>query len=137
MASNEQFRNVAIVEHVNRGKPTPVDAMIALQERGALFVEPTSEVYAGMMVGENSRLEDMDINISIEKQLTNMRAASADSFVGLTPPEKLSLKECLESATDEKCVEVTSEAIRIRKVELDANVRVRHASKKKRLTFGK
>ena len=105
--------------------------MIALQERGAFFVEPTSEVYAGMVVGENSRQEDMDINITKEKQLTNMRAASADNFVGLTPPKKLSLEESLEFAREDECVEVTPEAIRIRKLELDANIRARNLSARK------
>jgi GTP-binding protein len=113
------------------GVATPF-AMIALQERGSFFVEPTSEVYGGMVVGENSRPEDMEVNITKEKQLTNMRAASADSFVGLTPPKKLSLEESLEFAREDECVEVTPEAIRIRKVELDANVRARQASARKR-----
>lgn len=113
------------------GAATPF-AMIALQERGAFFVEPTSEVYAGMVVGENSRADDMDINITKEKQLTNMRAASADNFVGLTPPKKLSLEECLEFAREDECVEVTPDAIRIRKLELDANVRARQVSARKR-----
>lgn len=113
------------------GAATPY-AMIALQERGSFFVEPASEVYAGMVVGENSRSDDMEVNITKEKQLTNMRAASADSFVGLTPPRKLSLEECLEFAREDECVEVTPEAIRIRKVELDANVRARQASQRKR-----
>ena len=113
------------------GVATPF-AMIALQERGAFFVEPTSEVYAGMVVGENSRADDMDINITKEKQLTNMRAASADNFVGLTPPKKLSLEESLEFAREDECVEVTPDAIRIRKLELDANVRARQVSARKR-----
>jgi GTP-binding protein len=113
------------------GVATPF-AMIALQERGAFFVEPTSEVYAGMVVGENSRADDMDINITKEKQLTNMRAASTDNFVGLTPPKKLSLEECLEFAREDECVEVTPDAIRIRKLELDANVRARQVSARKR-----
>ncbi|MEY5023965.1 MAG: translational GTPase TypA [Actinomycetota bacterium] len=113
------------------GVATPF-AMIALQERGSFFVEPTSEVYCGMVVGENSRADDMEVNITKEKQLTNMRAASADNFVGLTPPKKLSLEECLEFAREDECVEVTPEAIRIRKVELDPNVRARLASARKR-----
>jgi GTP-binding protein len=113
------------------GVATPY-AMIALQERGSFFVEPTAEVYAGMVVGENSRADDMEVNITKEKQLTNMRAASADNFVGLTPPRKLSLEECLEFAREDECVEVTPEAIRIRKLELDANARARAASQRKR-----
>lgn len=113
------------------GVATPY-AMIALQERGSFFVEPTAEVYAGMVVGENSRSDDMEVNITKEKKLTNMRAASADEFQALTPPRKLSLEECLEFAREDECVEVTPEAIRIRKVELDANIRARQASARKR-----
>ena len=107
-------------------------AMIALQERGSFFVEPTSEVYAGMVVGENSRADDMEVNITKEKKLTNMRASSSDEFQALTPPRKLSLEECLEFAREDECVEVTPEAIRIRKVELDPNLRARAASARKR-----
>ncbi len=113
------------------GVVTPF-AMIGLQERGSFFVEPTSEVYAGMVVGENSRAEDMEVNITKEKKLTNMRAASSDEFQSLTPPRKLSLEECLEFAREDECVEVTPEATRIRKVELDANIRARQAAARKR-----
>ena len=113
------------------GVATPY-AMIALQERGSFFIEPASEVYAGMVVGENSRADDMEVNITKEKQLTNMRAASADNFVGLTPPRRLSLEECLEFAREDECVEVTPEGTRIRKLELDANTRARAASQRKR-----
>jgi GTP-binding protein len=113
------------------GVATPF-AMIALQERGAFFVDPGAEVYAGMVVGENSRADDMEVNITKEKKLTNMRAASADEFQSLTPPRKLSLEESLEFAREDECVEVTPEAIRIRKVELDPNIRARQASARKR-----
>ena len=113
------------------GAVTPF-AMIALQERGSFFVEPTSEVYAGMVVGENSRADDMEVNITKEKKLTNMRAASSDEFQALTPPKKLSLEECLEFAREDECVEVTPEATRIRKLELDPNLRARAASARKR-----
>jgi GTP-binding protein len=85
-----------------------------------------------MVVGENSRADDMDVNITKEKKLTNMRAASSDEFQSLTPPRKLSLEECLEFAREDECVEVTPEATRIRKVELDANIRARNLSQKKR-----
>ena len=112
------------------GVATPF-AMIALQERGSFFVEPTTEVYGGMVVGENSRADDMEVNITKEKKLTNMRAASSDEFQSLTPPRKLSLEESLEFAREDECVEVTPEAIRIRKVELDPNVRARQASARK------
>ena len=106
------------------GAVTPY-AMINLQERGTFFVEPTSEVYEGMVVGMNSRADDMEVNITKEKKLTNMRSSTADSFENLTPPKKLTLEECLEFAREDECVEVTPEAIRIRKVILDANERVR------------
>jgi len=113
------------------GVATPF-AMVALQERGSFFVEPTSEVYTGMVVGENSRSEDMDVNITKEKKLTNMRAAAADDFQGLTPPRRLSLEECLEFAREDECVEVTPEGTRIRKLELDPNIRARNTSSRKR-----
>jgi len=113
------------------GVVTPF-AMINLQERGSFFVDPTQEVYEGMIVGENSRAEDMDVNITKEKKLTNMRAASSDSFENLTPPRHLTLEECLEFAREDECVEVTPEKTRIRKVVLAANERARTASKAKR-----
>ncbi|MCC2660764.1 MAG: GTP-binding protein TypA/BipA, partial [Arthrobacter sp.] len=106
------------------GVVTPF-AMINLQERGSFFVKPTSEVYEGMIVGENSRADDMDVNITKEKKLTNMRAASSDSFENLTPPRELTLEECLEFAREDECVEVTPESIRIRKVILDSNERAK------------
>ncbi|WP_298251654.1 translational GTPase TypA [uncultured Arthrobacter sp.] len=106
------------------GVVTPF-AMINLQERGSFFVQPTSEVYEGMIVGENSRADDMEVNITKEKKLTNMRAASSDSFENLTPPRNLTLEESLEFAREDECVEVTPESIRIRKVILDANERMR------------
>ena len=113
------------------GVVTPY-AMINLQERGSFFVEPTSEVYEGMIVGENSRADDMDVNITKEKKLTNMRSSTADSFENLTPPRKLTLEESLEFAREDECVEVTPEAIRIRKVVLDANERLRVARQRAR-----
>ena len=113
------------------GVVTPY-AMINLQERGSFFVEPTSEVYEGMIVGENSRADDMDVNITKEKKLTNMRAASSETFENLTPPRKLTLEECLEFAREDECVEVTPEAIRIRKVVLDANERLKVARQRAR-----
>ena len=112
------------------GVATPF-AMIALQERGSFFVEPTTEVYGGMVVGENSRADDMEVNITKEKKLTNMRASSSDEFQSLTPPKKLSLEECLEFAREDECVEVTPEATRIRKLELDPNIRARAVSARK------
>ncbi|GGF44054.1 GTP-binding protein [Microbacterium sorbitolivorans] len=113
------------------GVVTPF-AMIGLQERMSFFVSPTDEVYEGMVIGENSRADDMDVNITKEKKLTNMRAASSDSFESMTPPRILSLEESLEFANEDECVEVTPEAVRIRKVELDQVIRGREASRRKR-----
>ncbi len=113
------------------GVATPF-AMVALQERMSFFVEPTQEVYEGMVVGENSRADDMDVNITKEKQLTNMRQSTSDTFERMTPSRKLTLEECLEFAREDECVEVTPEFVRIRKVELDANARARKTSRLKK-----
>ncbi|MET9921034.1 translational GTPase TypA [Streptomyces sp. NPDC002669] len=107
-------------------------AMTNLQERGVLFTDPGTEVYEGMIVGENSRADDMDVNITKEKKLTNMRSSSADSFEAIVPPRKLSLEQSLEFCRDDECVEVTPEAVRIRKVVLDQKERGRTASRAKR-----
>jgi GTP-binding protein len=95
-------------------------AIANLQERGTLFVEPTTEVYEGMIVGENSRADDLDVNITKEKKLTNMRSSTADEFERLVPARKLSLEQCLEYCRDDECVEVTPTAVRLRKVELSS-----------------
>ncbi|WP_394768086.1 translational GTPase TypA [Lacisediminihabitans sp.] len=113
------------------GVATPF-AMVALQERMSFFVEPTQEVYEGMVVGENSRADDMDVNITKEKQLTNMRQSTSDTFERMTPSRKLTLEECLEFAREDECVEVTPEFVRIRKVELDASARQRKTSRLKK-----
>jgi GTP-binding protein len=113
------------------GVATPF-AMTALQERMSFFVEPTQEVYEGMVVGENSRADDMDVNITKEKQLTNMRQSTSDVFERMTPSRRLTLEECLEFAREDECVEVTPEVIRIRKVELDSNARARAYSQRKK-----
>jgi GTP-binding protein len=130
-----QTRNTGSMVADRAGVATPF-AMIALQGRGSFFVDPTTEVYAGMVVGENSRADDMEVNITKEKKLTNMRAASSDEFQSLTPPRKLSLEECLEFAREDECVEVTPEATRIRKLELDPNIRARQTSQRKRANEG-
>src|SRR4051795_6365283 len=109
----------------DRSGPVTPFAMINLQERGSFFVDPTQEVYEGMIVGENSRNEDMDVNITKEKKLTNMRSATADTFENLTPPKHLTLEESLEFAREDECVEVTPEVVRIRKLVLNANDRVK------------
>lgn len=106
-------------------------AMTNLQERGTLFVEPTTEVYEGMIVGENSRSDDMDVNITKEKKLTNMRASTSDETEKLIPPRKLSLEQALEFCREDECVEVTPAAVRIRKVILDQTQRGRIAARRK------
>lgn len=113
------------------GSVTPF-AMINLQERGVIFTEPGTEVYEGMIIGENSRADDMDVNITKEKKLTNMRAASADTTENVVPPRKLSLEQSLEFCRDDECIEVTPETVRIRKVVLDQKERGRTASRAKR-----
>ncbi|MES4900696.1 MULTISPECIES: translational GTPase TypA [unclassified Streptomyces] len=107
-------------------------AMTNLQERGTLFVSPGTEVYEGMIVGENSRSDDMDVNITKEKKLTNMRSSTADVTESLVPPRLLSLEQSLEFCRDDECVEVTPETVRIRKVVLDQKERARTASRAKR-----
>ena len=102
-------------------------ALFNLQERGTLFVEPGDEVYEGMIVGENSRPEDLDVNAVKEKHLTNMRSSTADELVRLVPKRKLSLDQALEFLREDECVEVTPHAVRLRKVELDANARRKRA----------
>jgi GTP-binding protein len=106
-------------------------AMFNLQERGTLFVEPGTEVYEGMLVGENSRGDDMDVNITKEKKLTNMRSSTAEELERLVPPRRLSLEQALEFCRDEECVEVTPDAVRLRTVTLDAQARAREASRRK------
>ena len=100
-------------------------ALIRLQDRGTFFVEPTQEAYEGQVVGENPRNEDMEVNVVREKQQTNMRSSTAETFENLTPPRKLTLEEALEFAADDECVEVTPEAVRIRKVILNGQERFR------------
>ena len=113
------------------GVVTPF-AIIALQERMSFFVQPTQEVYEGMVIGENSRNDDMDVNITKEKKLTNMRQSTSDTFESMTPPRQLSLEESLEFAREDECVEVTPEIVRIRKVDLDQTERARATSRLKK-----
>ncbi len=106
-------------------------AMFNLQERGTLFVEPTTVVYEGMVVGENSRADDMDVNITKEKKLTNVRSSTAEELERLVPPRRMSLEQAMEFCRDDECVEVTPQAVRVRKVELDASVRGRASARRK------
>jgi GTP-binding protein len=101
-----------------RGKSASY-ALIGLQDRGTLFVGPGEEVYEGMIIGENARAEDMDVNATKEKQQTNMRAASAEVLERMAPPKRLSLEAAVEFLREDECVEVTPESVRLRKVELD------------------
>ncbi len=101
-----------------RGK-TAGYALIGIQDRGTLFVGPGEEVYEGMIIGENARAEDMDVNATKEKQQTNMRAAAADVLERMAPPKRLSLEAAVEFLREDECVEITPESVRLRKVELD------------------
>src|SRR5205085_7987449 len=100
-------------------------ALLNLQERGSMFVGPGVEVYEGMIVGESSRSEDMDVNPTKEKKLTNMRSSTADELVRLIPPRELSLEQALEFIREDECAEVTPKNVRLRKVILDQQQRVR------------
>jgi GTP-binding protein TypA/BipA len=114
-----------------RGRATGF-ALLNLQERGTLFVRPGDPLYEGMIVGENSRADDLDVNACKEKKLTNMRSSTAEELVRLIPPRPLSLEQALEELRDDECVEVTPESIRLRKVELSAQKRQTAASRAKR-----
>jgi len=102
-------------------------ALFSLQERGTLFVEPGDEVYEGMIVGENARAEDLDVNAVKEKHLTNMRKSTSDELVRLVPKREMSLDQALEFLRENECVEVTPHNVRLRKVNLDQTSRVRAA----------
>ncbi|MGZ4291681.1 MAG: translational GTPase TypA [Gaiellaceae bacterium] len=114
-----------------RGQATGF-AIQNLQERGSLFIAPGEDLYEGMVVGENARSEDLDVNASKPKKLTNVRAASADELVRLIPPRPLSLEQALEFIRDGECVEVTPKSVRLRKVELSATKRASATSRRKR-----
>jgi len=104
-------------------------ALLQLADRGTFFVEPGAEVYEGMVVGENPRAEDMDINITKEKKLTNIRSSTGEELERLNRPRKLGLEEALEFCSADECVEVTPKAIRVRKVVLDATARAKERSR--------
>ena len=110
--------------------PATTYAMLNLQDRASMMVGPGTTVYCGMIVGENSRAGDMDVNICKEKKMTNVRAASSDETVKLTPHRRLSLEGALEFIAADECVEATPESIRLRKVELDPTVRARDAKRR-------
>jgi GTP-binding protein len=114
-----------------RGRTTAF-ALLNLQERGSLFVGPGTDVYEGMIVGENARAADLDVNATKEKKLTNMRSSTADELVRLIPPRPLSLEQALELIREDECVEVTPANVRLRKVELSAQRRQSATSRKAR-----
>jgi predicted membrane GTPase involved in stress response len=118
----------------DRRGPTTAFALFNLQERGTLFVGPGEEVYEGMVVGENSRSDDLDVNAVKEKHLTNMRSSTSDVLVRLVPARQLSLDQALEFLREDECVEVTPNAVRLRKVFLDKNDRVRATRRAKAAT---
>ena len=107
-------------------------ALYGTQDRGSIFVEPGDEVYEGMVIGENSRSEDMDVNCVREKKLTNMRASGTDESERLIPPKKLNMEAALEFCREDECVEVTPAVVLIRKVTLDGNERARATSRAKK-----
>jgi GTP-binding protein len=113
----------------DRRGPTTTYSLLSLQERGALFVGPGVEVYEGMVVGENARSEDMDVNPTKERKVTNVRSSTAEELVRLIPPRPLSLEQALEFIRDDECVEVTPASVRLRKVVLDQAERGRRAKR--------
>jgi GTP-binding protein TypA/BipA len=118
----------------DRSGPTTGFALANLQERGTMFLPPGTEVYEGMIVGENSRSDDMDVNATKEKKLTNMRQSSSDVLVPLIPHKELSLEQALEFCREDECVEVTPGKVRIRKVVLNAGDRQRSRGKATKAT---
>ncbi|MEX2100168.1 MAG: translational GTPase TypA, partial [Acidimicrobiia bacterium] len=106
-------------------------ALFGLQERGTLFVAPGTDVYEGMIVGENARSEDMDVNPTKEKKLTNIRSSTGDELERLVPPKLLSLEQALEFIRGDECAEVTPKAVRLRKVILDGHDRRRQTARAK------
>jgi GTP-binding protein len=122
-------RNGSLV--ADRSGVTTAFSLMNLQDRGQMFVGPGVEVYEGMIVGENARQDDMDINPTKEKKLNNIRSSTAESFEKLIPPRTLSLEQALELIADDECVEVTPKSVRLRKVTLDQTVRARAAKRAK------
>ena len=106
-------------------------AMIQLSDRGQFFVEPGQDTYEGQVVGINPRAEDLDVNVTREKKLTNMRSATADVFDTLDRPLEFDLEQAMEFCADDECVEVTPEIVRVRKADLSATTRARTRSRAK------
>jgi GTP-binding protein len=104
---------------------------VQLADRGTFVVEPGQDTYQGMVVGVNPRAEDLDVNVTREKKLTNMRSSTADVFETLAKPMELDLEKAMEFCASDECVEVTPAIIRVRKVELDAAMRARSRARAK------
>ena len=119
----------------DRGGVTTTYALMNLQDRGELFVGPGVEVYEGMIIGENARSEDMDINATKERKVTNVRSSTSEELVRLIPPRLLSLEQALEFIGDDECVEATPASVRLRKAVLDQAVRGRSTAQSKRDRF--
>jgi GTP-binding protein len=119
----------------DRGGLTTTYALMNLQDRGALFVGPGVEVYEGMIIGENARSEDMDVNATKERKVTNVRSSTAEELVRLIPPRLLSLEQALEFIREDECVEATPASVRLRKVLLDQAERGRRTAQSKRDRF--
>jgi GTP-binding protein len=109
----------------DRSGPVTTYALMQLADRGTMFVAPTTLVYNGMVIGEHTRGDDLDVNITREKKLTNVRSSTGDELERLTPPTVLNLEQALEFCAPDECVEVTPQSVRVRKVELDSHLRAR------------
>jgi GTP-binding protein len=123
----EGRRNGSLISNVD-GETTQY-ALFALQERGTLFVDPGAKVYTGLIIGESSRGDDMEVNPVKEKKLTNIRAAGKDEALLLIPPRRMSLEQAIAYIEDDELVEVTPSAVRLRKRHLDPNERKRASRK--------
>ena len=121
-ALNQQRNGVLIAFQTGT---TTAYALQTAEERGTCFVAPGTEVYAGQIIGLNTRGDDMEINVAKEKHLTNMRSSSSDGVVQLTPPTIFSLEQCLDFLENDELLEVTPKNLRLRKRELDPNMRKR------------
>ena len=125
-------RNSGALISDREGKVTTY-ACLAMVDRGELFIEVGSQVYNGMIIGERNRSEDLCVNITREKKLTNMRSATSDATVTLRPPRQLSLDQYIEFIAEDELVEVTPKELRLRKTELDENKRLSERRKEKHL----
>ena len=131
-AGNISHRQSGVLIADRPGKITTY-ASLGMVDRGELYLEVGTEVYKGMVLGKRNRPDDLDVNITKEKKLTNMRASSSDATVVLRPPQNLSLDQCIEFIAEDELIEITPKNIRMRKMELDSNKRISAAKKKKKV----